>query len=179
MAIALIALAGTAYAIPSPVTVKIDKVQVNGVYQGVPTPESGGNGIGYEYVLTPDGTYTVFGTMTNRGNDPVKVRIGGGTTYAPEDIQYIDVPGSGTASFTLNFWAANNDDVHVGYWVVIGEEDEHDLDWIMLDMSNTDFVNMPDNKVHTVDEGPMSDLFVVFANGAFDFGSSVLYSFVK
>jgi len=165
IAVAFIAMAGAANA-KFAADVKIDKVQVNGEYRGIPTLLSSEGPIyGFEYTLVPDGTYTVFGTITNLMDKPLTVTVGGGTDSRMTASKTIAVPAYGTASFTLTFWAGPREDI------VIRTSEKKEVD-----LRGVEFVNMPDNTVHTINMGPMSDAVAIFTNGVLNYNGQPAFS---
>lgn len=168
LSIALVAACSVANAA---ITVRVDKVQVNGNYIGIPELlNSEYPQYGYSYEFTPDGTYTVFGTITNDDADnDVEVWVGAGTKAMCEVSDTFTVPADGKKSFTFTFAAASEDDVTVGYEV--GEEKTH-----FLDLSNVEFVDEEDTTTHTIDYGPMSDTVAIYSNGVLTYSGSPQYS---
>jgi hypothetical protein len=155
LSLVLVAICGVA----SAATVKVDKVQVNGNYVGVPTLLDNVPGYyGYTYTLVPDGTYTVFGTITNddKINDTF-VWIGAGTKAFCEVADSFIIPAGGKKTFEFTFGAANDSDVTVGY-------SNGYSPIIYYDLSGIDFVDAPQSP-HTVDQGPMSNAVAIYANG--------------
>jgi hypothetical protein len=178
LAIGLMATAGFASAT---ITFKVDKVQTNGIYHGVPKLISGEDSrYGYEYTLLPDGTYTVTGTVTNNGVNKTWVGVDVGFKYNTvgkavwKDFYVPAASGGkpGTASFSFT-WPANSSD-EVLVWVTNWDEGPI---FEPYDLSNVDYVDAPEY-AHTVDLGPMSDMVTVYSNETFMFGNSTLYSFV-
>ncbi len=169
-ALAIIAFAGVA----SASGVNIDKIQANGNYVGNPVLLSGDSQFyGYNYTFVPDGTYTVFGTLTNDGySAPLSMDVTVDSLLA-NDYQDMTVtaPASwgitkGTSQFSITLRAASFDDVYV----YVNDD--------LVDTSGVDRVNSADNMAHTVDQGPMSNLVAILLNGTFNFGNSPLYSFL-
>jgi hypothetical protein len=165
LAIAFIAMAGMANARPADISVKLDKIQVNGAYIGLPTLLSSEAPIyGFQYTLVPDGTYTVFGTITNYENESIDVTVTGGMrplslgAWHGTTTQVVHVPASGTAGFTLTFWAPSRDDIRVDC-----------IGYGRISTAGVEFVDMPDNTEHTVNQGPMSDAVAIFTNGVMNY----------
>lgn len=169
LSLVMVATAGMASAA---ITVAVDTVQSNGHYVGSQTVVSSESGIyGYTYTFVPDGTYTVWGTVTNDGASTVPVWVGAGCKDHSEESDLYYVPANGSSSFTYTFAAASDSDVTVGY-----QTGTYGL--VYVDLSKADWTNSPDTMTHTVDQGPMSNMVANFMNGVFDFGNSTLYSFV-
>lgn len=151
-AIALVAIAGMANA----ATVTADKVQINGAYISFPKTVISEFGIqGFEYTLVPDGTFTVIGTITNDDDTQASVRVSGGPSHLDDHV--VTVPASSSSSFSVTFPAASHAEVCAFYWNVEG--------WTPIGLTGVEFVDMPDNTEHTVNQGPMSDAVAIFTNG--------------
>lgn len=177
--VAFIAMAGTANALRN-VSVSIDKVQANGHYLGVPTIMRA-NYTAYGYIYTffvPDGTYTVFGTITSHLSTPVQVRVGGGANGSLIDVKVIDVPAKAAGEdyvcvgYTLDFFAGPKENVSTGYWVIVGVDNGN---WTIIDLDSGDFVNATDDKPHTFDQGPMSDATAVYVNNALNYNGTLQF----
>ncbi len=188
--IALIVLVGTASAKPIPVTVTVDTIQTNGYYLGVPTLVSGETyQYGFVYTFVPDGSYTVLGTITNNDLDSaydVTVDISNTGSHALMGESIVTVPAASTdsngnfkhsnAMYSITVTANSVNDIFVGYGSFSGNVELWEA---AADTSGTSYINEGDTITHTVNEGPMSDMNIIFANGKFDFKGSPLYTFAE
>jgi hypothetical protein len=171
-----VAVAGVASA---EVTYTIDNIQANGDYIGTPKINSTNYPqCDYEYIFYPDGTYTIFGTITNDGDTSSELYV---DFYSEAhwaeygwDRQIFNLPANSKIDYTMTAKAESVDDLAIWFF-----NNERSVDDNVVDLSGVDFSNVPDLKQHTIDQGPMSDLVVVLANGVFDFGSSITYSFAQ
>lgn len=172
VAIALIAFVAVAGVASAKVTVTVNTIQANGNYIGVQTQVPGElYHWGYNYTFVPDGTYTVTGTMSNDQNTPVVVDLEAGTELKQEYGEYFTVPAAnddhGVISFSFTIPAAGFDDVVVVWYS--SAEGDHDMD-----LSDVDKINAPE-PTHTVNEGSMSDMVVIFNNGLLNSNTSIVY----
>jgi hypothetical protein len=194
MAVSLVALCGAASADTAPdITVSIDHVQINGHYDGSMTLLNNVPGYyGYEYdMFVPDGTYTVFGTITNNEDEAYDIWVGDtANRYTLKKNSELDVQytyAAATPYITVNGG-------------LVGSKKTHSF----TIPADCDVVNEDDTTVHTWDQGPMSNMAVIFSNGFtnsempilfsanqsdinqvypssghFNFGNSSLYSFLN
>ncbi len=167
LSIVLLAMAGAASA---SVTFKVDQIQRNGYYTGVPTLLSGGSEqFGYTYTFVPDGSYTVFGTVTNDANADVHVGVGIQPLGDLDEYSWLSfyVPANGKSSWTYKLTAPNTQfQSIVGVWLVSG--------W-PLDFTGVDVVDGADTTIHTVDEGPMSNATAIFSNGHMTYDGAPIF----
>jgi hypothetical protein len=207
IAIVLIALAGSAYALPiigdNPLpglTVTANTVQTNGNYIGIQTLINSKTYdiYGYNYTFVPDGSYTVTGTITNDLNTSQDVEIllinksaFSGEIFNPI-VSYVNVsaagsnPGTASFSMTLPSGFVNSTSDIGGYYVVEIGGPGYILTVAIVrpiysgivDFSNANYINTPE-WIHTVNEGPMSNMTLNYSNGAFNFGNSPLYAFAE
>ncbi len=170
-ALALGAIAGMANASPIPVSCVITSINQNGNYIGEPVLSNDAPGLySYNYVFSPDGTYTIYGTLTNM--DPkndytvfVSYALNGGSGW-------ILVPANSKVDFSFTDPADSYNSVLGGlWWEVMDTTFSASADTSHVDLTQAAYVS------HTVDEGPMSDLSILFTSGKFDFKNSPLYSF--
>lgn len=177
-AIGLVLMAGAASAT---VTFKVDQVQTNGVYHGIPKQVYGEYyHYMYEYTLVPDGTYTVTGSVSNTGSNKTWVGVDVGFVYNTigqavwKDFFVPAASGGkpGVARFSLTWKANSSGEIKV--WVTNWDEGPI---FKPYDLSGVAYVDAPEMS-HTVDQGPMSNLVAVYANETFKFSNSSLYSFI-
>ena len=207
IAIALVALTGLASAKPVPVggplpglTVTADTVQTNGRYIGTPVLlQDEIYHWGYNYTLVPDGSYTVFGTITNELNYSMVVHIviGGKSYFESDSVHDMGMPPA--ISIDVNVPAAGSKPATVGYSVTLpagyvsssndisGEYFTNGNANLLsvtssgyryngpVDFSNVDYVDAP-QQAHTLNYGPMSDMVVIFNNGVLKTNATVMYS---
>ncbi len=199
MAIALVAMTGTAYAtIPimataDGLTVQVDTIQTNGVYHGTPIMNSILTGqTTYEYKLVTDGTYTVSGTVINDNQTltydvkikaspykeekqkmPAGIVISAKNPYRPQFTQVTARNGT-RAQFSITLAAPSDNDIFV-YAHAFAIDSEMGYP-VIVDMGNVDHITAAET-THTVNQGPMSNGVALYVNGKFNFGNSTLYSF--
>jgi hypothetical protein len=154
---------------------------------------------GYSYDFSPDGNFTVFGTITNADNASdydVAVWFYGsmadGTVFLASHTT-VNVPAAtdmfyavgsdgkgrqygwtrpGTATFSLTVQSFSD-----RLWVYWGRQNE-DEKLRNIDISGIEIVDQDDLTGHTVDQGPMSDTVALYSNGKYNFGNWSLYGWV-
>ena len=182
VSIVLSTVGGIAYA---KVTVTVDHVQRNGNYIGVPTLIPGEYPrCGYNYSFVPDGTYTVFGSITSddaNNSTPVwllatKYRMNGGTKLITLiKSGWVTVPANGKSDFSLT-WATKNESDNALCYNYPALNTTHTVTVIPINLDPSIFVDQPDQITHTLDQGPMSDGVAIFSNGKWNFTCLPIYT---
>lgn len=166
-AITLVAICNVASAAS---TVSVDKVQINGNYIGVPKVlNSEFPQVGYSYDFFPDGTYTIFGTITNgdaKNPTIVTAEFGDVEHNAANVSATYNVPADGKVSFELTLAASSSDD--------LGLITTENAVASYKALNSDDFVNAPESQ-HTIDYGPMSNMVVIYTNGKIESNSSLMF----
>lgn len=157
LSIVVLVLSGTAFAISTPTTpsVTVNTIQANGLYTGQPVVlNSYSETYGYNYTnLVSDGTYTVFGTITNKDTQSHDALIQAMSIGQPSSVM-VTVPANSTVSFQITLAAPSANSISV-----VATSNGNTLS---VDTSDVQYTNAPDAVDHTFSEGAMSDMVIVF-----------------
>lgn len=169
--VALTALSGMASAF----TVNVDHIQRNGYYTGTPVLlKDEIYHYGYNYTFNPDGTYTLFGTITNEDSTPVTVIVQLSDGGASTDLQLIEVPAAtGSKSGSVALELTTKTPWFFKYYTSAADQNDH----ITLNVLHAyDVTDEPDTTIHTLNQGPMSDAVAIFSNGKITYNGQPAYT---
>jgi hypothetical protein len=192
--IALVVLSGAASASGTAtvqsVTFTVDSIHANGHYIGVPalipnTTEQ----YGYNYTFVFDGSYTIFGHATNSANTSIQASVdayeynhSGG---APLDWEWdsFTIPAAtnspGEVYFSVSVKSLDMDFDSIGYVGTVDHSHPYAGPHAFLfgvGDENSIITNEPDTTTHTVAEGPMSNMSIVYTSEEFNSNPGVQYS---